>query len=170
MNSFTWFENTVNASINEGWMEGDVFGDKVHFKRLDAFSHLLAAWHKIERASDYTESPVDFSVLPRIVVFAPRLQDFGYVAMRQVPPGAAVVYLAPTLELNSQRDVNHTVAHEIAHVVLGHWGDALKSGVGVTYENRPVEIAANALAAKWGFPLRKRGKTGVVKMLEACWM
>lgn len=66
-----------------------------------------------------------------------------------------VVYLAPTLELDSQRVVDYTIAHELAHVFLGHHrldNTALQLQLSVPqYEDRPVEIAADALALKWGF-------------------
>lgn len=166
MNMFTWFDATVLASINDGWFAADVLEDAAYSKRLEAFHQLLKGWQKFESASGYTEDAVDFNTLPKMVIFAPQLGHAGFVAARQFPADIILVYLAPTLELCSQRDVTHTVAHEVAHVVLGHYGVNVKHDADLPYEKQPQEIAANDLAAKWGFPARKRGKTGFAKMVE----
>jgi hypothetical protein len=167
MNMFAWFDDTVLASIKDGWFDADVLEDTVCSKRLEAFKQLLKGWQKFESASGYTEDAVDFNTLPKMVILAPQIQHAGFVAQRQFPSDAILVYLAPTLEFCSQRDVTHTVAHEFAHVVLGHYRVNVKYDADLPYEKQPQEIAANALAAKWGFPVRKRGKTGFAKMVEA---
>jgi len=61
--------------------------------------------------------------LPRIVVFAPNPDDYGLCIplMAGDPSGAdAFIYLAPSLEHQSQDDVDFTVAHEFAHATLRH--------------------------------------------------
>src|SRR5579872_7408971 len=61
--------------------------------------------------------------LPRIVVFAPNPHDHGLCIplMNGDPNGAdAFIYLAPSLERQSQTDVDFTVAHEFAHAALRH--------------------------------------------------
>jgi len=167
MNMFTWFDETVIGSVKDGWFANDELDGTMRSKRLRAFSQLLKGWCKFESASGYEEDAVDFNSLPKMVIFAPQIQHAGFVTKRQFPSDSILVYLSPTLEFNSQRDVTHTVAHEIAHVVLGHYGVNLKYDANLPYEKQPQEIAANALAAKWGFPTRKRGKTGFVRMIEA---
>ena len=79
-----------------------------------------------------------------------------------------VVYLSPSLEFDSQRDVDHTVAHELAHIFLGHHllDNAQMKEHAEKHQDRPAEKAADELAATWGFPRRKRGKSGFVKMVE----
>src|ERR1700756_2681170 len=61
--------------------------------------------------------------LPRIVVFAPNPHDYGLCIplMTGSPNGVdALIYLAPSLERQSQTEVDFTVAHEFAHASLRH--------------------------------------------------
>jgi len=57
-----------------------------------------------------------------------------------------MVYLSPELELESQEQVNFTVAHEFAHVVLKHsslcWNPE---------QGKRDEQTADDLAKEWGF-------------------
>jgi hypothetical protein len=104
--------------------------------------------------------------LPRIVVFAPNPDDYGLCIplMAGHPNGAdAFVYLAPSLERQSQSDVDFTVAHEFAHAALRHHKpenlmtlsmDEAKKG----YLNRNLEVAADELVAAWGYEIPKRRK------------
>src|ERR1700687_4067174 len=77
------------------------------------------------------------------------------------------VYLSPFLEKKSQREVNYTVAHEFAHVALGHYKPgAMGHPAGAVierHEDAPTEQDADRLTESWGFPCpkpakRKRGK------------
>jgi len=52
------------------------------------------------------------------------------------------MYLHPTLYRSAQYEIEFTIAHEFAHIVLEH----LKKPAG-----RRVEREADALARKWGF-------------------
>lgn len=102
--------------------------------------------------------------LPRIVVFAPNPRDYGLCIplMAGEPNGAdAFVYLAPSLERQSQSDVDFTVAHEFAHAALRHHEpeslmtfsiDEAKKG----YLNLNSEVAADELVAAWGYEIPKR--------------
>jgi hypothetical protein len=102
--------------------------------------------------------------LPRIVVFSPNPHDYGLCIplMAGVPNGAdAFIYFAPSLEHQSQTDVDFTVAHEFAHASLRHHEpenlmtfsiDEAKKG----YLNWNSEVAADQLVAQWGYKIPKR--------------
>jgi hypothetical protein len=144
------------ASIRDGWLNGKEFFDK---KRYKAVEHIY--------------SRVDMEVLnslPPIIIFTPSLDHSGR-AMTMDTVGKAVIYLSPTLEFNTQRDVDFVFAHEIAHVALGHHlpGNAQMAlnTPEMEHSDRPAEKAADALAKSWGFWRRRRGKTGFVKFVEA---
>lgn len=64
-----------------------------------------------------------------------------------------IMYLAPNLEDMVQDDVNSIVAHEFAHVLLGHrWAERQGSSVSESrHEDEPYEIEADKLVEKWGF-------------------
>ena len=102
--------------------------------------------------------------LPRIVVFAPNPDDYGS-CLPLMPSdstcGDALIYLAPSLERQSQTDVDFTVAHEFAHASLRHHKpenlmsfsmDEAKKG----YLNWNSEVAADELVAAWGYEIPKR--------------
>jgi Zn-dependent peptidase ImmA (M78 family) len=74
----------------------------------------------------------------RVFIFTPETNTLGSVFKHD----DYVLYLRPTLFRSSQREIDFTVAHEFAHLVLGH----LRRLPG-----RQVEKEANALARKWGF-------------------
>ena len=102
--------------------------------------------------------------LPRIVVFAPNPNDYGLCIplIAGDPNGAdAFIYLAPSLERQSQSDVDFTVAHEFAHAALRHHEpenlmtfsiDEAKKG----YLSWNSEVAADQLVAEWGYQIPKR--------------
>jgi hypothetical protein len=84
---------------------------------------------------------------PRCVIFAPALSATfrGYAWASDIP----YVYFSPTLEFNQQLEVDFTVAHEFAHMVLNHKPSLqkdLKKGEGKAHER-----AADRLAESWGF-------------------
>lgn len=145
------------ASIHAGWFSSDMIEGKSYSKRLTALGHLYKKLMDV----DLPES------LRPIIIFAPPVQHAGHVKQGTPPTGFVFMYLAPTLEFDSQRDVDHIVAHEFAHVLLGHYANLQKSVVaGLPHEKQPHEVAADALAAEWGFPRRERGMTGFAKLLN----
>ena len=160
MNDSSWFDNSVMVSLRSGWLDVDEFAHDGQSKRFKA---ILKVWKKVSNRF-VDENP--FDTMPTVTFFAPPLNDGGRVM--QTPPMGIVVYLAPTLEFNSQRDVDHTVAHELAHIALGHHlsDNVQMKEQAEKHEERPAEKAADELAATWGFPRRKRGKLGFVRMIE----
>jgi Zn-dependent protease with chaperone function len=92
-----------------------------------------------------------FDELPIVIVLAPAQWKYG-----QVYPSilnGVVVYLSPTLEKLEQEEVDFTVAHEFAHVHLGHQ----------VWSNNPpsLEDEADKLVESWGFTVPERRKTTV---------
>lgn len=71
--------------------------------------------------------------------------DAGYDGLVKELPQGAVIYLSPGLELRSKEAVIGAVAHEIAHVVLGHL-DWPPEEVGEQTEDE-----ANEAVKAWGF-------------------
>lgn len=160
MKHIDWFENSVMESLRSGWLDRDEFAGDGQSKRFKA---ILRVWEKVSKRF-LDENP--FDTMPTVTLFAPFVNWAGMVM--QTPPKGIVVYLAPTLEFNSQHNVNHNVAHELAHVSLGHYllDNMQMKEHAERHEDRPAERAADELAAKWGFPRRRRGKSGFAKMVE----
>ncbi len=82
-----------------------------------------------------------------------------------VPPGAKemqvnFIWLSPTVSRLSENNLANTVAHEIAHLVLGHQN----------IKDRPrseIEAEADALSVRWGFePCYSRSYLGQLKARE----
>jgi hypothetical protein len=93
-----------------------------------------------------------------LVVFAPdpnqRGETMPLVRVSKRPLG--IIYLSPELERYAQSSVNRTVAHEFAHVLLGHYKpehpDKKVPGFkGEWYRDLPAEKAVHELLAKWGY-------------------
>lgn len=88
--------------------------------------------------------------LPPVRVFAPGVGCLGEVLSLPCD-GEILLYLDPCLEKKTQRAVNYVVAHEFAHVVLGHYGNfehVRKPGL---HREQPEEVAADALVVSWGY-------------------
>jgi hypothetical protein len=135
-----WFQESVQPSMKDGWLTPG--------KRLEA---VMQVWSKMVRSGEEWELS-----LPTATFFAPDLVTVGW-AMHRFPNGN-VIYLSPTLEMESLPEVMHTVAHELAHVALGHTKHEILAGqCAVKWEDRKHEKDADALAAKWGFPRRNKG-------------
>lgn len=135
-----WFQESVQPSMKDGWLTPG--------KRLEA---VMQVWSKMLRSEEEWELS-----LPTVTFFAPDLVTVGW-AMHRFPTGN-VIYLSPTLEMESLPEVMHTVAHELAHVALGHTKHEILAGqCAAKWEDRAHEKDADALAAKWGFPHRKKG-------------
>jgi hypothetical protein len=139
-----WLENSLFRSIREGWLTKG--------RRSKAVFHVLG-----NLSSE--------NILPTMTIHAPEFHSMGCV--HQSTPSGVFMYLSPTLEFESQGRVDFVVAHEFAHVVLRHHepGNEQAALKADTYQNRPAEVAANALAESWGFKRSKRdGKFG--KLLQ----
>ena len=135
-----WFQESVQPSMKDGWLTPG--------KRLEA---VMQVWSKMVRSGEEWELS-----LPTVTFFAPDLVTVGW-AMHRFPTGN-VIYLSPTLEMESLPEVMHTVAHELAHVALGHTKREILAGqCAVKWEDRKHEKDADSLAAEWGFPHRKKG-------------
>src|SRR5450759_3565215 len=87
--------------------------------------------------------------LPPLTVFAPSTALLGHVT----PFGTGdrlFLYLAPKLEGKSQHEVDFTVAHEFAHIVLGHYKPGATThtagAVVEKHEDAPTEQDADHLA------------------------
>jgi hypothetical protein len=75
------------------------------------------------------------------------------------PNGAdAFIYLAPSLERQSQIEVDFTVGHEFAHPALRH--HEAKNLMSLSIEEAKKgwgsEVAANRLVAEWGYKIPER--------------
>jgi IrrE N-terminal-like domain len=99
--------------------------------------------------------------LPPLVVFAPSAAKLGEVK----PFGLGerlLLYLSPRLEAKPQSEVDFTVAHEFAHVSLGHQQPGATrvppDTVVQSHEDVPSEQDADRLAESWGFALPKVGR------------
>lgn len=147
------------ASIKNGWLIDAHFCEK----RFKAVLHVCG---KIFLQDDDAQNV--FASMPVVTFYTPSLNTAGQV--KSMVRGV-LVYLAPTLEYNSQRDVNFVVAHELAHVFLRHHekNNQQMKEQAEEYADRPSEKAADALAEKWGFPKRKKGQTDFVK-LTVSWL
>jgi hypothetical protein len=100
--------------------------------------------------------------LPPLWVFAPTVAKLGEVHPFGPGRDPVFVYLSPLLEKKSQREVNYVVAHEFAHVALGHYkpgATVLPAGAVIErHEDAPTEQDTDRLAESWGFPRPKRAK------------
>ncbi len=119
-----WFQQSLLSSIKRKWVtEG---------KRCQALELL------------YRTIPDVLDQTPRTAIFAPDTDTGGLYT--DAPFAEVMVYLSPALEHESQEQVNFTVAHEFAHVVLKHsplcWNPA---------QSKKDEQTADDLAKAWGF-------------------
>jgi len=87
------------------------------------------------------------TAMPNFTIFVPSLNVNSELGLVVTPAeGYRCVYLSPFLELYPQSEVDFTVAHEFAHISLGHKGRKT---------NKSQETAADKLAVSWGFKLPK---------------
>jgi hypothetical protein len=104
----------------------------------------------------------DLDKLPgSLIVFAPSTDKLGEVFPLRMPVSeeeacGVIIYLSPELESKSQEEVDRTVAHEFAHVVLGCYRSdyTRKRSQGVDFETQgdvPSEQDADALIGRWGY-------------------
>jgi len=119
-----WFQQSLLPSVKRKWVtEG---------KRCRALELL------------YRTIPDVLDQTPRTAIFAPDTDTGGLYT--DAPFAEVMVYLSPDLEHESQEQVNFTVAHEFAHVVLKHsplcWNHE---------QSRHDEQTVDRLAKEWGF-------------------
>ena len=79
-----------------------------------------------------------------------------------MPSDLTFVYLSPTLEFELQVDVDFIVAHELAHLVLGHGRQRQRDQTEVDAD----ENAADELVCRWGYLRRDRRDSRFLKLLE----
>ncbi len=86
------------------------------------------------------------------ILFAPDANISGRVlqAPLSVDAGQFIVYLSPDLLTRSQAYTEFVIAHEFAHVVLGHDETPCRSARKDALEG---EQAADRLAESWGFTI-----------------
>ena len=149
MNDF--IDDSIKASVHGGWLTKDTFSRKRH-KAVQKF--FLKAGAEVYRVLD---------ALPPIAIFTRSLDSFGLASSMRSGP---MIYLSPNLELESQKCVDFTFAHEVAHVALKHHvpGNEQMAITAERHEDRPAEKAADALAQSWGFKL-PRAKPHLVKII-----
>jgi hypothetical protein len=124
-----WYERAITDGIEQGWI--DRSGSA---KRLNGLEEVHKAMPKEMQAA-----------LPPLIIFSPGLRTGGLVLRRDLPPGFAFVYLSPTLEYEFHINATWAVAHEFAHVVLGHGHYRLRNQAEMDAD----EEAASDLADKW---------------------
>jgi hypothetical protein len=115
---------------------------------------LITAQKKMDKASQES--------LPPMIIFAPSIDVGGMTVRRPVPPEVAFVYLSPTLEYEWQLDVDFIVAHELAHLVVGHGRQRQRTDEQVTAD----ENAVDDLVVTWGYSRRKRTDSHFLRLLE----
>ncbi len=128
--------------IETGWVDDD------RRKTLRAMRHV---WEQMP-AADLERIPEN------TLVFAPSSSKLGQVYPRYNPPverKGVLIYLSPKLENQSQAEVDTTVAHELAHAILGHLTcndyELEPSRPLVSQADDPSEIEADKLIVSWGF-------------------
>jgi len=142
--AFSW-EEFLYQYIETGWFD---FED-----RPKTMKAMRRVWESVP-AEVWDE-------MPSLIVFAPCPWKFGEVLPFGGHPAeeAAFIYLSPALESQRQARVDFTVAHEFAHVVLGHHRPDSKDVLLTTaqsakiteHHEAPAEIKADALTESWGF-------------------
>jgi hypothetical protein len=85
--------------------------------------------------------------LPPIAIVIQPLTNLAFVTRISRP----ILYLSPLLELERPKDVERIIAHELAHLVLGHAGQS----VAAVDAHHLQEDPADNLTNSWGFGRRK---------------
>jgi hypothetical protein len=129
-----WYEQAITDGVKQGWIDRP--GSR---NRLNGLEEVHKRMPKEMQAA-----------LPPLVIFSPRLDAGGLTLRREMPLNSAFVYLSPTLEKEHCVDATWAVAHEFAHVALGHGQYRLRTQEQVDADER----AASDLALKWGVPKR----------------
>ncbi len=101
---------------------------------------------------------------PLLLCF-PKIRGKVFRRLIAVPPGAkklqvSFIYLFPNVNRLSEKNLVITIAHEIAHLVLGHQNIKDRP-------NSETEAEADALSVRWGFePCYSRSSLGQLKARE----
>src|ERR1700751_718769 len=124
-----WYERAITDGVEQGWIDRSRSA-----KRLNGLEEI------------HTKMPREMqAALPPLIIFSPSLDTAGVVLRRELPPGFAFMYLSPTLEYEFAIDATWTIAHEFAHVVLGHGHYRPRNQA----QRDADEKAASDLADKW---------------------
>jgi len=134
------FEESVTNGMRLGWVSSE---SHLTIKRMNA---LRNARQKMDQDSQDS--------LPPMVIFMPALSQ-GQTMRREILPDSIFLYLSFGLEWEHQVNVDFVVAHELAHVVLGH--GKLRQRVpgeeGLPHELTTDERAATEMVTgKWKIP------------------
>jgi hypothetical protein len=124
-----WIEKAIEESAKRGWL--DRAGSA---KRLNGLDQVRQRRPKELEAA-----------LPPLIIFSMSLDCGGATYRRELSLDHAFVYLSPTLEKETHLSATWAVAHEMAHVVLGHGTERLRTKA----EFDADEQAASDLAATW---------------------
>lgn len=124
-----WYEQAVAEGVEQGWID------------RTGSSHRLNGLEEVHKAMPKEMQ----AALPPLIIFSPGLDIGGLVLRRDLPPGFAFVYLSPTLEHELHINATWAVAHEFAHVVLGHGHYRLRNQA----QRDADEKAASDLADTW---------------------
>ncbi len=124
-----WYEQAVTGGIEAGWID-----KSASTKRLNG----LEIVHK-------KMDPDSQAALPPMVICSQSIRIGGLTLQRDTPDGFVFVYLSPTLEHEWHINATFAVAHELAHVVLGHGKYRLRNKA----EADADEKAASDLADTW---------------------
>lgn len=137
----------LNKSMLPSTRSGVFTSGRYGAKRLKALSAVYSS----------AEAKKALDKLPRILLISQPIHTFGMAIF--VPSGIKQCLILPgTLELLPQKFVTFAVAHELAHIVLGHNLPGAVRSDNVRYKHKPEEKAANELALLWGF-----SKKGIAK-------
>ena len=145
MNQFNWWDNNIQASLKAGALRlGKRFDGVINFYKV------MTRWDGDDKSNEEI-----LVALPKTLIWTPALPHAGQVFRPNMAAGFdAIMYLSPSLEFESQAFINHTVAHEFAHVHLGHHvgeGSIQLAKAGIKHGDQQHEREADALAAEWRF-------------------
>jgi hypothetical protein len=132
-------EGLIYEYIDTGWFDRD---------RAKTTEAMGKAFLRIPRAI--------WDEMPMMTIFAPSPKKLGEV-YPYGPQGRLFLYLSPGLENQPQDEVDFAVAHEFAHIALGHyspekWMLPEDLAAKIQYhEDVPNEIEADKLTESWGF-------------------
>jgi hypothetical protein len=161
------------ASIAGGYIHKDMHrpGSKAWDlvrKRFKAIENVYFRLNKLD--------PNILNALPPVILFVPSMDWLGLAKTMEAKP---MVYLSPALELEEQSQIDFTLAHELAHVSLGHHRpysgpmlfptEPAERAARLAKEQAEVrawEKAADALAASWGFKRAYSRHTRFSKWLQ----
>jgi len=142
-----WWKNSVEKSFVAGWLAKSVWKNR-NSRRYIALLKFRNRWRA---------GKINVCNLPDMIIFAPSEAEAGHVARRTLNH-EIFMYLSPSLEFDSSRDVRHSVSHELAHIALGHL---------LPMDSREhIENEADLKAAEWGCGRRTHGKRIFSKLTQ----